>query len=865
MQLNKTKATAILVTILMVTSITLIAMPVQAQDEGVHGGSPNIPVTGGPVPAGVTPSATITTIPYMSFSPNPIGVGQPLLVNLWVQPATVVQRAHTGYTVVITKPDDTTDTVGPMNSYQGDTTAWFNYIFTDAGNYTLQFFFAGDYYPAGRYIDGVLTNATSGGYNAANDVYYAPSNTAKYTLVVQEETVASWPGSPLPTDYWIRPISPENRDWWVIGAGTPYEEIGGGAGTPGWPDNTNVYSSNYAFTPYTQGPNTAHIIWRRQGYLGGIYGGLIDGAYTTAQAPDIDPSGNIVTFGTVGPGQYGNPNILFAGRAYQAVTKPFNGVTQSVWECYDIRTGEVYWDLTDINRIPTHISFAENTPPVPGGLGRTDRTTVSLVYIGSSAVSGTGLVVKYDATTGRMTSNVTIPVTSGILYADPYVLSIQNLGGGNYRLLNWTLQGLTSNNFASACLMSNISYPFSSVGTADYESMIAVSSVSTTSPATGVATNTRIMAASLTTGDLLWNISAGVDFPLFSGSTACADHGKYAIRFDDSHYYCWDLHTGHQLWVSEVSSIPWGTFGDYAVESAYGLIFANQYDGVVAYNWTDGKIVWWFQAPALPFETPYTNGTGELNGMVYSWFSDGIVADGKLYTYTNEHSPTAPLIRGYKMYCINATTGENIWNITGPMGPGGVIDGYLIAGNYYDGYQYVFGKGKSATTVSAPQTAITEGQSVIISGTVLDQSPAQPGTPCVSADSMGDWMAYLHMQHSYPASVTGVPISIDAVDPNNNLVHIATVTSDASGTFGYTWAPPITGDYKITATFAGDDSYGSSWAQTYASVVKAPATPETPTQAPIPDYTMTIIYAAIAIIIAVVIAVAVAILLLRKR
>ena len=144
------------------------------------------------------------------------------------------------------------------------------------------------------------------------------------------------------------------------------------------------------------------------------------------------------------------------------------------------------------------------------------------------------------------------------------------------------------------------------------------------------------------------------------------------------------------------------------------------------------------------------------------------------------------------------------------MTPGAVADGYLTANNEYDGYTYVFGKGKSATTVSAPQTQITAGQSVIISGTVLDQSPAQPGTPCVSKDSMGEWMAYLHMQHSVPANVIGVPVLIDAVDPNGNFVPIATVTSDMSGTFGYTWTPTIPGQYKITATFMGDDSYGGS-------------------------------------------------------
>ena len=130
---------------------------------------------------------------------------------------------------------------------------------------------------------------------------------------------------------------------------------------------------------------------------------------------------------------------------------------------------------------------------------------------------------------------------------------------------------------------------------------------------------------------------------------------------------------------------------------------------------------------------------------------------------------------------------------------------------------------------------------------------------------MGDWMAYLHMQHQMPANVVGVPVSIDTVDPNGNPIHITTVTSDASGTFSYAWTPTIPGTYKITATFMGDGSYGSSWAETSANVVNAPTA--TPTQTSTsnqaaPDNTMTIIGTGIAVIIAVAI---VGALILRKR
>jgi outer membrane protein assembly factor BamB len=878
--LNKTnnKLLVLISTIILLASTILILMPPTANaQQGVTIGTPQVPTTGGPIPSGITPSISIETIPYISFAPNPIGVGQELLINVWLQPATQVNRAHTGYTVTITEPDGHEIVVGPFVSYQADATAWLTYTPEVAGTYQIQFSFAGDYYPAGYYYMGLLANTSQSstiyvsggnmanqGFNATQDCYYKPSTSEKYTLVVQDQMVPSWQSAPLPTDYWTRPITPNNREWWVIGGNCPNNEMGGGTGSEGWPDNTNIYRSNYKFTPYVMAPNSGHIVWKMQGPgFSGAFGGLINGAYTKYQQADQDFNGASFSFGTAGPGNAGNPNIVWQSRCYQSINKVFNGVNQAVWTCYDLRTGEIYWEKTGVTQVPQYISYSQNAPPVSGAGARTDRTVASLLYIGNN------LVTKYNPMTGAVTLNQTIPTMSNVnFYSDPFVLSIQNIGNTsrpNYRLLNWTLEGLGSNFTTS--LMGNVSYPFSTLGTADFESMIAATYSSTNSPATGVASNVRIIAASLTTGQLLWNISADTGYPIFSGSTAVADHGKYAIRFDDGRYYAWNLQNGQKVWQSEISSEPWGTFGCYAVQSAYGMLFANQYDGVVALDWNDGKIVWWFQAPAPAFETPYTNGTGNTGGSVYSFFSDSIVADGKIYTYTVEHSPTAPLTRGWKTFCINATTGEGIWQANAPMTPGVVADGYITATSYYDAYLYVFGKGQSLTTVTAPQTQIAPETTAVISGTVLDQSPGQAGTPCVSKESMADWMAYLHLQGQHPTNVVGVPVSIDAVDPNNNFVHLGDAVSDETGTFAFVWTPTIAGQYKISATFMGDDSYGSSYANTYVNVAEASAaTPtassNTGTNDVVGQLSIYIIGVAIAIIIAVAI---VGVLILRKH
>jgi hypothetical protein len=114
--------------------------------------------------------------------------------------------------------------------------------------------------------------------------------------------------------------------------------------------------------------------------------------------------------------------------------------------------------------------------------------------------------------------------------------------------------------------------------------------------------------------------------------------------------------------------------------------------------------------------------------------------------------------------------------------------------------------------------------------------------------------------------MTGVPVSLDALDPNNNWQHIGDVTTDAySGTFGFTWKPEIAGQYKITASFTGTISYGSSFATTYATVVEAPAATVTPEPTQAPDYTGLLYTIMAAVIVAIVIGIVAILLVLRKH
>jgi len=896
MKTMKTKSFALVIMAILLTCSALSAstiMPAKAQTvpAGVTMGSMQVPSGqwATTIPAGVTPNSTVTTFALISASPTPAGVGQQLLINVWTETPLQTTRYHSGYYVTIVPPSGSNVTVGPFSSFQGDTTAYFNYVPSQVGTYTFQFYFAGNYYPAGWYFQGVIypsqASITPAMIAALNPftasfsqpvllqtAYYKPSLSPPVTVTVQKSLVAGWPPAPLPgTDanyyrngYWTFPISIDNREWWSIAGQYPWRGEGGGSG---WPANTNTYASNYAYTAYVQGPTSAHMVWEWQGGIVGIAGGQYG-------------------YRSIGSGETnyaGVPSIIYQGRCYQTVTVPagemINGtyVTEptSVWECYSLYTGQVYWQQTGITQPPTVVSQNEVAGSEPGA-GQTGGGTGLwyLMYIGSR-------LIKYDPIFGAVSLNISIaPITSGTFYDDPFVLSVQSLGGGNYALINWTTDGADPV-FADR-IISNISWPFTSLGTDDFQADVGVTTLGYTPAGADTTQEQWVEGASLVTGQLLFNVSVpvapGTTTPgiFFSTSTGVADHGMYAVRCLLGYWDCWYTtgpNAGKLAWQTPKTgdpggeTYPWGDFGAYTIASYGGLLYDFSYAGFYALNWTNGDVAWHFADPCLPFEGPWYPTMSLFAGSPQ-------IANGILYYANGEHSPTEPLARGWYLYALNATTGQVIWDSLdgGPCGP--VSGGYLTFGDNDNGYLEVYGPGISATTVSATQTAVTAGTPVLIAGTVMDQSPAQPNTACVSDSSMTTWMAYLHDQQPLNgiwgnATVSGVPVTLSAIASDGSSVTIGTVTSDVpSGTFGYTWTPTTTGLYKIVATFAGDDSYGASSAMTYATVVAAPVVTSAPTPVSIAGLATTssvityIVIAVVAIIIAIAIATA---LMLRKR
>jgi hypothetical protein len=354
---------------------------------------------------------------------------------------------------------------------------------------------------------------------------------------------------------------------------------------------------------------------------------------------------------------------------------------------------------------------------------------------------------------------------------------------------------------------------------------------------------------------------------------------------ENRHWSCFDLRTGTKLWDSDLAAYPWGNWWAYATasydfNSTFGEIIGCSYAGLYAFDWNTGKILWEFSDPAVPFEQPY--GTNPF-------FTGVRMADGQIYAYSGEHTASEPIARGWSIYDVNATNGKLIWKMEGPMSPGPVADGYLTASNSYDGYTYVFGKGKSQTTVAASPAS---GSGIMISGTVMDMSPGDQGSyinptapldsptkqgtiPCVNAASMRTQMEYLYEQQPidgiwHNETITGVPVTLTAIGSDGTVTDLGqVVTNGYYGTFGFLWNPTKADTYTITASFAGDGSYGSSSAATSMAMTAAataspiPTTTQGPTNyATTSDVATYLIVGVVAIIIAIAIA---TVLILRKH
>ena len=193
---SKNKILSAIVITLFIASIVFIAAPVKAQalDE-IHGQSPSqngwIGSTTNKDPTtGLPANYTVYPIAYISASPNPIGQGQLLLVNMWITFPSGEGKFMNGYSVAIVRPDGTKASVS-LQSYVADGTAWFNLIPDQLGVYSFQLSFPGEYYPAGYYSNGLYNASFVSGWIYNPSDYVMPATSQWVNVTVQSGLVSS--------------------------------------------------------------------------------------------------------------------------------------------------------------------------------------------------------------------------------------------------------------------------------------------------------------------------------------------------------------------------------------------------------------------------------------------------------------------------------------------------------------------------------------------------------------------------------------------------------------------------------------------------------------------------------------------------
>ena len=779
---------------------------------------------------------------FLTVQPDPIGVGQSANVVYWLDKPPPTAAGPRGdrwqnWKLEITSPDGKTE-VKTLGISDAAGSGYIAYTPTQVGKYYFKATFPGQ-----NITQGTATN------------WYKPCESAKVELTVQEEQIPSIPYNPLPTDYWTRPINAANHGWYEIGSNW----LGGGSAGPHGP---RCYDLNGNYNPYGLAPESPHIMWTREIAFGGITGGQFeDTNYFPGETYD----------------RKFQPPIIMQGKLYYN-----QRLGTSAWQglyCIDLQTGEEIWFKN-----ATTITFGQllnwQTPNVHG----------IIPHLWS--VVGTTYKM-YDAFTGDWLLDIANVSGGTMMYGPNGEILIYNLVGASNILTLWN-----SSKVLAASMTDSWYYrPVGTIldGRNGYEWNVTVpdmpGSQSTLKIRDGIlyarATYTDATPGTTKVGDVAYDISfnnpsstmvknANGLYPTtlnnlwqpvnrtFDGTilNGFMDRDILPIFVKEQMvWYGFSARTGAQVWgPTQPYNNSWGVYQPYADwQSAYGAFYAAGYDGMIhAYNITTGENIWNWYTGSSGLETVY--GHYVFKDSAFS------ICDGKIYAVTNEHSPSTPLYRGSKMYCIDALTGQDVWNITFwglfPI----IADGYAVSLNYYDGQIYCFGKGPSATTLTTSPKVSVFGSSVLIEGQVTDQAVGSKDKPAVSEASMQNWMEYLYEQQPMPTNATGVTVTLDVIDSNNNYRNIGTVTTDLSGSYSFAWKPDIPGKYTIIASFPGSNSYGSSFAETAIQVDEVPQPTATQQAEVLTQMTDTYVIAmGIAIIIAIAIVGVVIVALVRKR
>ncbi|MHA2323985.1 MAG: outer membrane protein assembly factor BamB family protein [Promethearchaeota archaeon] len=816
------------------------------------------------------PPLTKQTFAYVGLIPGSVGVNQEVLIHVGIfstSPGTGF--GWEGLTVTVTKPDGTTQTLGPFRTDPTGGTGT-SFTPTQVGTYTFQTHFPEQLVPI-PYFD----------FNT--NLFYGPGSTFLasdseiVSLDVTEEPIQFYPDIPLPTEFWSRPIDQQFRGWSGISGN--------------WldPQVFLAFNGNY-FVPHNDGPETAHILWTKPLTAGGLAGGatgehgMEEGDAYEGKWPDAIIMNGILYYNRYGIPIFPPPlnpaaaviavdlrtgeelwvkdGVTFSfGQTFNFESHNYHGVFDYLWEvqgstwnAYDPFTGDWSWTITDV--------------PIfgPDTTGR-----------------------RYTGSQGEIYVLVTDLTNNWMALWNQSSLSLQEAAKDFFDPV-WA-QGSWGRNVEGKVLNGSMAYSWNVTLPANLPL-----------PSGGLITNLgpnriedRIVGIQLTDardklsmwgvslkegqeGQLIFNTQwtppaawqAGLNVIRFAGATDYGPGGVFMLwSKEERKYYGFSLDTGTYLWETDPEHYL-NALSTFELQIAYDKAYSIGVAGILyCYDISTGETLWTYEIEDLYSEYLFGD----------NWWGDiHFITDGKLYIGHYEHSPVDPKPRGAPFVCLDAETGEVIWRIDGMFrqtewgGEAIIGDSIIATMDTYDQRIYAIGKGPSQTTVEAPNVGVPLGSSIVISGSVTDIAAGTSaptvvarfpnGVAAVSDESMSEWMKYVYKLFPIPADTVGVEVSLDVIDTNGNFRNIGTATSDINGFFYYPWMPNIPGEYKVIATFAGSEAYYPSYAEAAFVVDEAPEATPPPEATPAPMTDTYIAGSAIAIIAVVVIF---GLLLLRKK
>jgi outer membrane protein assembly factor BamB len=840
-----------------------------------------------------------------------------VIIAIWLNalPPTAVGGYGDRWTfyVDVTLPDGSKETLGPLKSDPVGGT-YTTYVPTQVGTYTV----------VGRFPGQTLTGMPTSSGAPSTDINvndtYAASTSKSASFTVQQEQIPRYVETPLPTGYWTRPIYDTNRGWgstvmgqWLGGA---YYEGLRSKGIPytAGPESSHILWTRSMWSGGIMGGQTGDIAY----YNGIAYEGfasplvVLEGkAYYPIQNPprygwyciDLYTGETIYyennTLGTTAVPTLGqvlsieNPN-QFGGFPYlwrtSGVSLPANTTSTtgtSTWEMLDGFSGKAICKIANVSTSGTqyrdtigsicYVNFVNlGTATAPNYYMQIWNTTEAVWWRPQYGVYPPKTLLNGSTAPATTTSNDAWYWRPGATTVGMSTEGYATYDGRNGYSMNISIASILGQRNAvlneTGTIREVVPDQFVIVGTAGRND--ARGNV----PGFLRAYNLKRP----NWGQVLWDITftapkASDDYPnsTYSGgvsfsSVSSKDNVFWFTERVTGKIWVYSLTTGQQIWTRTITE-PWYYYGT-SVTFYNGKAYTIGTTGVLnCLNATTGAFLWNWTAPSLGFL--------ETEGLAYTplslafFIDDPLTGLEKVYLHgsTGWAGQTSPIRRDGAIFCIDTNTGKMLWRLTAyPSYANNALsrviisEGRIIYLDNHDNQIYCLGKGPSATTVTAPQTVPTLGSSVMITGTVTDQSPSGrhniagsldftlKGTPAISDEDMEAWMEYMFHQRPIPANAKGVEVTLDTIDPNGNFVHIGAVTSDINSNYGCAFTPEVPGTYQIIATFAGSASYGPSSATTYLAIDEAPpATPAPEPEPPMPPYELYTIGTGIAIIIAI--------------